>query len=145
MVKVLSTLMNRRNKSLIFCGKDGFMTPRDLLHWANRGGSMKVDLEREGCMLLVKRLCDEDEKKVVRCIIRDVLKVKSPDLDWDWTDVYTNNVSRDSSEAGRMLLEILRGCFVIDSHYKCRVISSSHYTHELHEQIYAYTTEPECQ
>ena len=65
LVKLLPTLRNRRNKSLIFCGQDGFVTPRDLLRWSNRGGSTKVDLAREGCMLLVERLHDEDEKKVV--------------------------------------------------------------------------------
>jgi midasin len=59
-------LRQRRNAHGVFLGKDGLITPRDLLRWAERGGSSKLALAQEGYMLLAERLRNEEEKSIVR-------------------------------------------------------------------------------
>ena len=49
--------------------KDGFITPRDLLRWAGRGPSSKIELAREGYMLLAERLRTLEEKDCVKEVI----------------------------------------------------------------------------
>ena len=66
LVKTMNVLRQRRSKSGLFRGKDGLMTPRDLLRWASRSSSSKLDLALEGFMLLGERLRDEKEKELVR-------------------------------------------------------------------------------
>ena len=75
LVKVMKTLRQRRSRSGIFKGKDGLITPRDLLRWAGRGSSSKKELAREGYMLLAERLRIDEEKEVVRTVIEKELKV----------------------------------------------------------------------
>lgn len=55
--------------------KDGLITPRDLLRWAERGGSSKSDVAMEGYMLLAERLRTDEEKEIVRSVIEEQLKV----------------------------------------------------------------------
>ena len=52
-------------------GKDGLITPRDLLRWAERKVTHKEELAIEGYMLLAERLRDDDEKSVVKKIIEE--------------------------------------------------------------------------
>lgn len=66
LVKIMIALRQRRNVHGVFLGKDGLITPRDLLRWAERGGSSKLALAQEGFMLLAERLRNEREKAVVR-------------------------------------------------------------------------------
>jgi midasin len=80
LVSIMNSLRQRRSKSGVFLGKDGFITPRDLLRWAERGASSKVDLAREGYMLLAERLRTEEEKLYVREELETQIKVKI-DLD----------------------------------------------------------------
>ncbi len=75
LVKVMSALRKRRSKSSVFRGKDGLITPRDLLRWASRSVRSKEELAMEGYMLLAERLRDEDEKSVVKLIIEEIFKV----------------------------------------------------------------------
>lgn len=75
LVNVMIKLRQRRSKSGVFRGKDGLITPRDLLRWAERDSSSKTDLAIEGYMLLAERLRSEDEKKLVRETIETELKV----------------------------------------------------------------------
>jgi midasin len=75
LVKVMSALRKRRSKSSVFRGKDGLITPRDLLRWAQRKVKSKNELAMEGYMLLAERLRDEEEKSVVKKVIEDILKV----------------------------------------------------------------------
>lgn len=75
LVKVMSALRKRRSKSSVFRGKDGLITPRDLLRWASRSVRSKEELAMEGYMLLAERLRDEDEKSVVKSIIEEIFKV----------------------------------------------------------------------
>lgn len=86
MVDVMKELQLHRQRSKVFAGKHGFITPRDLFRWAKRYkelGESKEDLARDGYFLLGERLRDESEKIVVRDVIRKCLKVK---LDMD--DLY---------------------------------------------------------
>lgn len=71
----MDALRHRRSKSGVFLGKDGFITPRDLLRWAERGSSSKLELAREGYMLLAERLRTDDEKVCVKEEIEKHLKV----------------------------------------------------------------------
>ena len=95
LVKIMIALRQRRNRRGVFLGKDGLITPRDLLRWAERGGSSKLALAQEGFMLLAERLRDEEEKAIVKEEIEDHLKVS---INCD--DIYYG----EGSEA-RMILE----------------------------------------
>ncbi|GKY98789.1 hypothetical protein MPSEU_000835100 [Mayamaea pseudoterrestris] len=76
LVAVMDRLRLRRRKSGVFLGKDGFITPRDLLRWANRKAASKHELAREGYMLLAERLRTLDEKQCVKEEIERVMKVQ---------------------------------------------------------------------
>jgi len=80
LVAVMVALRQRRSKSGVFMGKDGLITPRDLLRWAERRASSKVELAQDGYMLLAERLRTQDEKDIVKQEIERQLKVKI-DLD----------------------------------------------------------------
>lgn len=95
LVSIMNSLRQRRSKSGVFLGKDGFITPRDLLRWAERGASSKVELAREGYMLLAERLRTNEEKEYVREELEKQIKVKI-DLD----SFYYGDMS-----AARILLE----------------------------------------
>jgi len=71
----MKSLRQRRSRTGIFRGKDGLVTPRDLLRWAERGALTKLELAREGFMLLAERLRIEEEKDVVRNVLESELKV----------------------------------------------------------------------
>lgn len=75
LVKVMVALRQRRNAHGVFLGKDGLITPRDLLRWAERGGSSKLALAQEGYMLLAERLRNEDEKAIIKEEIESHLNV----------------------------------------------------------------------
>ena len=75
LVKVMKSLRQRRSRTGIFRGKDGLITPRDLLRWAGRGASTKQELAMEGYMLLAERLRNEEEKLAVQGVIEKELKV----------------------------------------------------------------------
>jgi midasin len=66
LVSIMESLRRRRSRSGLFLGKDGIMTPRDLLRWAHRGAGSKSVLAHEGYMLLAERLRTAAEKAVVR-------------------------------------------------------------------------------
>jgi midasin len=76
LVAIMESLRQRRSRSGVFLGKDGFITPRDLLRWAERGCLSKADLAREGFMLLAERLRTEEEKECVKFEIEKHLKVE---------------------------------------------------------------------
>jgi len=80
LVSVMEILQQRRSQSGIFLGKDGFITPRDLLRWAERGSSSKIELAQEGYMILAERLRTEEEKEWIKRAIETQLKVEL-DLD----------------------------------------------------------------
>ncbi|KAL7554496.1 hypothetical protein ACHAWF_017951, partial [Thalassiosira exigua] len=75
LVKVMKSLRQRRSRTGIFRGKDGLITPRDLLRWAGRGASTKTELAMEGYMLLAERLRVDEEKDAVRSVIEKEIKV----------------------------------------------------------------------
>ena len=76
LVEIMVSLRNRRSKSNVFLGKDSFITPRDLLRWAERQSSSKLELAEQGYMLLAERLRSDDEKVLVSEVLEEHLKVK---------------------------------------------------------------------
>ena len=96
---LMKSLRQRRSRTGIFRGKDGLITPRDLLRWAGRGSLSKTDLALEGYMLLAERLRIDEEKDVVRSVIEREFKVTI-----DVAEAYYG----DKSE-GRALLEHVLG------------------------------------
>lgn len=79
MIEVMKELQLRRQKSKVFAGKHGFITPRDLFRWANRFrkyGISYEDLARDGYFLLAERLRDETEKNIVQEVLEKHLRVK---------------------------------------------------------------------
>lgn len=75
LVKIMTSLRQRRSKSGVFLGKDGLITPRDLLRWAERRAGSKTELGEEGFMLLGERLRGFSERELVRTEIEKELKV----------------------------------------------------------------------
>lgn len=96
LVDIMVTLRHRRSKSNVFLGKDSFITPRDLLRWAERRSLSKLELATQGYMLLAERLRSEEEKLLVREVLEDVLKVEL-----DMEKCYYG----ENSEARRLLME----------------------------------------
>ena len=96
LVDIMVTLRHRRSKSNVFLGKDSFITPRDLLRWAERRSLSKLELATQGYMLLAERLRSEEEKLLVREVLEDVLKVEL-----DMEKCYYG----ENSEARRLLIE----------------------------------------
>ncbi|GMH65392.1 hypothetical protein TrST_g10125 [Triparma strigata] len=76
LVKVLNSLQLKRSKSDVFRGKAGLITPRDLLRWAERNASSKIELAFEGYCILAERLRTPEEKIVVKETIESVIKVE---------------------------------------------------------------------
>lgn len=74
LVKIMIDLRRRRSKSNVFLGKDSFITPRDLLRWAERHCGSKQDLAKHGFMLLAERLRSKEEKRLVRDVIEEHTK-----------------------------------------------------------------------
>jgi midasin len=98
LVEIMDTLRQRRSKSNVFLGKDSFITPRDLLRWAERKSSSKHELAQEGYMLLAERLRSDEEKSLVREVIEEHFKVKM-----NMNDVYYG----EESEARKLLNQVL--------------------------------------
>ncbi|KAL7560158.1 hypothetical protein ACA910_013168 [Epithemia clementina (nom. ined.)] len=76
LVSIMKSLQQQRNSTSVFLGKDGFMTSRDLLRWAHRGASSKIELAQEGYMLLAERLRTKEEKLRVLHEIEKQFKVQ---------------------------------------------------------------------
>ena len=93
LVKTMSVLRQRRSKSGLFRGKDGLITPRDLLRWAQRSSSSKTDLAIEGYMLLAERLRDESEKVLVQQVIEEQFGVRV-----DVDEIYYGTNSKSARE-----------------------------------------------
>ena len=66
----------KRSKSNLFLGKDSFITPRDLLRWAERQSTSKKNLAEHGYMVLAERLRSHEEKKMVLDVLEEHTKVK---------------------------------------------------------------------
>lgn len=75
LVEVMSILRKNRSKSIVFAGKDGLVTPRILIRWAERSASCKTGLAIEWYMILAERLRDNDEKRLVQSVLERVFKV----------------------------------------------------------------------
>ena len=75
LVGIMDSLRQRRSKSGVFLGKDGLITPRDLLRWAERRASSKLELAQDGYMLLAERLRTAEEKTLVKDEIEQQMKV----------------------------------------------------------------------
>ena len=76
LVDVMVALRYQRSKSNLFMGKDSFITPRDLLRWAERKSSSRLEFAEQGYMLLAERLRSIEEKEMVKSVLEEHLKVK---------------------------------------------------------------------
>jgi midasin len=76
LVEIMDALRQRRSRSSVFLGKDSFITPRDLLRWAERHAGSKLELAQEGYMLLAERLRTAEEIDLVRETIEEHFKLK---------------------------------------------------------------------
>ena len=66
MVDVMNELQMQRQQSKLFAGKDGFITPRDLLKWAERQPLSYKELAVNGYRLLAERVRNDAEKEIVK-------------------------------------------------------------------------------
>jgi midasin len=71
LVKIMLDLRHRRSMNSVFLGKDSFITPRDLLRWAERHSGSKQDLAEHGYMLLAERLRSDEEKRMVQDVLEE--------------------------------------------------------------------------
>ena len=62
--------------SNVFAGKHGFITPRDLFRWADRGAVGYQELAENGVFILGERLRNQDELNIVRQVLEKNMKVK---------------------------------------------------------------------
>jgi midasin len=76
LVNIMLDLRHRRSMKNVFLGKDSFITPRDLLRWAERQSDSKQSLSEHGYMLLAERLRSEEEKEMVREVLERHTKAK---------------------------------------------------------------------
>jgi midasin len=99
LVEVMVALRYQRSKCNLFMGKDSFITPRDLLRWAERKSSSRLEFAEQGYMLLAERLRSLEEKEMVKSVLEEYLKVKlNP------SEMYYG----ETSEALRVLRDALR-------------------------------------
>lgn len=110
MVEVMKSLQLNRQRSKIFAGKHGFITPRDLFRWADRfrmlGGSCYEDLARDGYYLLAERLRDENEKHVIQEVLEKHLRVK----------LLENNLYNLEAVAVDSVSKFINGAGVLEGH-----------------------------
>jgi hypothetical protein len=76
MVSVLRELQRRRQRSNVFAGRHGFITPRDLFRWAERGAVGYEALAVDGFCVLGERLRSAEERSLVVEVLESVLRVK---------------------------------------------------------------------
>ncbi|KAF7722956.1 AAA ATPase midasin [Apophysomyces ossiformis] len=81
LVQVYKSLMERRQSTRIFEQKHGFITLRDLFRWAGRDPNGYQELAENGYMLLAERCRRDEEKKVVKEVLEQVMKVKLNECD----------------------------------------------------------------
>lgn len=74
LVDCMKSLRERRSRSHLFAGKDGYVTPRDLLRWAQRGPQSPQEIAEEGYMLLAERLRRAEERAEVKAVLEKVCK-----------------------------------------------------------------------
>ncbi|GAA5872063.1 hypothetical protein JCM8547_003087 [Rhodosporidiobolus lusitaniae] len=76
-VNVFLELQRRRQAGRVFEQKQAFATLRDLFRWGGRGPVESIQqLAEDGYMLLAERTRRADDKKVVKEVLEEVLKVK---------------------------------------------------------------------
>jgi midasin (ATPase involved in ribosome maturation) len=75
MVSVMQELQRLRQGSDVFAGRHGFITPRDLLRWAQRQPRTFQSLAEEGFALLGERLRISSERDTVKFVLESVCKV----------------------------------------------------------------------
>ncbi|GIL43445.1 hypothetical protein Vafri_916, partial [Volvox africanus] len=76
LVAVQRELQRRRNAASVFAGKHGFITPRDLFRWAERGAVGYEALAADGALLLGERLRTPGERDEVVGVLEKVMNVK---------------------------------------------------------------------
>lgn len=75
MISVMQELQRLRQGSDIFAGSHGFITPRDLLRWAQRQPRSFQTLAEEGFALLGERLRIPSERDTVKNVLESTCKV----------------------------------------------------------------------
>ena len=76
MIAVMLELQRLRQGSDVFAGRHGFITPRDLLRWAQRQPRTYQSLAEEGFALLGERLRLAGERETVLAVLERACKVK---------------------------------------------------------------------
>ncbi|CEI96453.1 Putative Midasin [Rhizopus microsporus] len=100
LVKVYKDLMAHRQSTRIFEQKHGFITLRDLFRWAGRDPQGYQELAENGYMLLAERCRRDEEKKVVKQVLEQVMKVKL-----DENEMYDCNRLEEFQKYDRLLKE----------------------------------------
>ena len=67
--------------SNVFAGKHGFITPRDLFRWADRGAVGYEQLAENGFAVLGERLRQLVERETVSAVLEKVLNVNVSSLE----------------------------------------------------------------
>ena len=76
-------LQRRRQASNAFAGRHGYITPRDLFRWAERGAVGYDELAEHGSMILGERLRSAEERAVVVDVLQRVLKAQVCGRGWE--------------------------------------------------------------
>ena len=108
MVQSSKKLRQHRQKSAIFAGKHGYITPRDLLKWGNRSQRTTLqEMSDNGYTLLAERLRDSGEKVIVKNILQKEFKstLKTESM----YDDYVASLLREADGSGRLDSKISMG------------------------------------
>ena len=88
-VTVYKKLAVLRQSGRLFEQRNSFATLRDLFRWALRDVTDREELARTGFMLLAERVCNVEERLVVKNVIEEVMKIQIDDGDIYNVDVPT--------------------------------------------------------
>jgi len=111
LVNVMNELQMHRQQSRLFAGKEGFITPRDLLRWAGRHPTTYEELAVDGFRLLGDRVRVARDKLVVQSVIEKHCKQKlSDDLLYPHDIVCNHNSEIVWTSAMRRLYSLVQKC-----------------------------------
>ena len=75
LVDVMKDLQVRRQRERLFAGKDGFITPRELLRWAGRNPLTYAEVALQGYRLLADRVRREEDRRIVQDVLEKHCRV----------------------------------------------------------------------
>ncbi|KEG15416.1 putative dynein heavy chain [Trypanosoma grayi] len=120
MVEIMVSLQLRRQASQVFAGRHGFITPRDLIRWAERRPGTYQEMAEHGFLLLAERCRKTEERQIVKDVIESVTRTELDEDEvysphhWPYVKEYYNLLeSGVVDEFGIVWTESMRRLFTV--------------------------------